>query len=364
MTCLRLALFALSICTFAAPCEASVEITAGATKNMTCSAGVCSPTAKKAVLNATDLANMLADGDVKITTGAGAVTITVAAPFSWTSTSRLTFDAIYNVTFRAPVTVAGKGAVTITYNDGGTGGDLIFFTGAKLDFLDTASSLIINDKSYILVSDLRQLEAGIKHNHAGKFALNEDYDASADGTYAASPIQAPLQGIFEGLGHSIENLSIVTPSAGGVAYVGLFAELGRGTIRNVGLTNFSIDVHSDSGTRFSGYLGALVALNGQRKGTGSIRNAYAGGTISTNAIGGYVGGLLGINGSAAGTVGSVVNSHCDCKIVFAEGSGSYTGGLVGYNVGLISNSSANVDIAGDVPAGGLVGANYGHVIGR
>ena len=55
---------------------------------------------------------MLARGDVKITTGAGAVTITIAAPFSWTSTSHLTLDANYNASFRAPGKVAGTGAVT------------------------------------------------------------------------------------------------------------------------------------------------------------------------------------------------------------------------------------------------------------
>src|SRR5438874_633148 len=72
--------------------QASVEISTAATKNMTCSNGVCSPTDKKAVLNVNDLTNMLASGDLKITTGAGAVTITVMSPFSWTSASRLTLD--------------------------------------------------------------------------------------------------------------------------------------------------------------------------------------------------------------------------------------------------------------------------------
>src|SRR3954470_22342012 len=118
MTCLRLALFALGFAVLAPACEASVTISTKATQNMSCAAGVCSPTAKQAVLNVIDLTNLLAAGDVKITTGAGAVNITVESPFSWTSTSRLTLDANYNVTFHAPVTVAGTGAVTITYNNG------------------------------------------------------------------------------------------------------------------------------------------------------------------------------------------------------------------------------------------------------
>src|SRR5947199_7833487 len=82
-TPLRFVLAVASLVVCAKAAQASVEITAGATKNMSCSAGVCSPTAKKAVLNVNDLTNMLAAGDVKITTGAGAVTITVESPFSW-----------------------------------------------------------------------------------------------------------------------------------------------------------------------------------------------------------------------------------------------------------------------------------------
>src|SRR5690348_12284716 len=76
----------------ASAAQASVVISTDATQNMSCSAGVCSPTAKKAVLNVNDLTNMLATGDTKVTTGSGAQTITVASPFSWTSTHRLTLD--------------------------------------------------------------------------------------------------------------------------------------------------------------------------------------------------------------------------------------------------------------------------------
>src|SRR3954453_21575431 len=107
------AISAVAIATTLSAAHASVTISTNPTSNMSCVSGVCSPTAKKAVLNINDLTNMLSTEDVKGTTGSGAVTITVASPFSWTSTHRLTLDAIYNVTFQAPVTVAGTGAVTI-----------------------------------------------------------------------------------------------------------------------------------------------------------------------------------------------------------------------------------------------------------
>src|SRR5580698_837340 len=91
------------------PASADVVISSGATKNMSCSAGVCTPTAAKAVLNATDLANMLAAGDVTVATGAGAVTIAVDAPFSWTSASRLTLEAQESVNVSAVMAAAGPG---------------------------------------------------------------------------------------------------------------------------------------------------------------------------------------------------------------------------------------------------------------
>ena len=50
------------------PAEASLKISGKKTQNVTCSGGVCSATSIDAVLNATKLANMLANGDVAITT--------------------------------------------------------------------------------------------------------------------------------------------------------------------------------------------------------------------------------------------------------------------------------------------------------
>src|ERR1041385_559934 len=101
--------------------QAAVNISDKPTKNMSCSAGVCSPTAKKAVLNVGDLANLLQATDVKVTTGKHAIAIEISSALSWASANRLTLDANCNVTVKAPVTVAGPGALTIVTNDGGSG---------------------------------------------------------------------------------------------------------------------------------------------------------------------------------------------------------------------------------------------------
>src|SRR5256885_15621000 len=89
--------------------NADVVISSKATANMSCAAGVCSPTAAKALLNATDLTNMLASGDVKVTTGSGATNIVVNDGFSWKSTSRLTLDAMQSGEVDKPGAVAGTG---------------------------------------------------------------------------------------------------------------------------------------------------------------------------------------------------------------------------------------------------------------
>src|SRR5213078_1220632 len=73
--------------------HAAVNISTDPTQNMSCANGVCWPTAEKAYLNVNDVTSMLAAGDLKGTTGAGAQDILVRAPFSWTSINRLTLDA-------------------------------------------------------------------------------------------------------------------------------------------------------------------------------------------------------------------------------------------------------------------------------
>src|SRR3954469_9462717 len=87
-----------------AAAQAEVSINAHQTKNMVCSGGVCSPTAKGAYLNINDLETLLDSSDITVTTGAGAVTMGVDVPLTWTSSHRLTLDAIYRVDIKAPVT--------------------------------------------------------------------------------------------------------------------------------------------------------------------------------------------------------------------------------------------------------------------
>src|SRR5436853_2687270 len=87
-----------------APAYADVVISSDPTSNMSCSGGVCAPTATDAVLNVTDLENLLGSGNATVTTtGAGvqANNIHIAAAFSWSAANSLTLDAYQSITFSA-----------------------------------------------------------------------------------------------------------------------------------------------------------------------------------------------------------------------------------------------------------------------
>jgi len=334
----RIPWFFLLMLSAATSARASVEISSKPTQNMTCSGGVCAPTAKSANLNTADLTNMLATSDVKVLTGNGAVTITITAPLTWASGRRLTLDASYNVSFRSPVSVIGQGGLTIITGHGTPGGDLIFFSSAKINFNDLGGSLIINRKRYALVGDVATLGADILANRSGLYALAKDYDALSDGTYSTPPVSTTLQGLFEGLGHTVANLSVSDRRA---RCVGLFAKIGpKGTVRDIVMKEATI---LPSRGRYARE-GALAGCN-----DGTVANSSASGTVS----GWWVGGLVGYN------EGLVTRCSSDAMV-----EGKFAGGLVGISDGTISYSYATGAVTGlfegkrvgmVIYAGGLAG---------
>ena len=190
--------------------QAAVTISNSPTKNMVCSAGVCTPTHKSAVLNAGDLQNLLATSNVTVTTGAGSLAaqtldIIVNGAVTWLSGSTLKLDAYDSVTINKSISVTGTGGVSLVTNDGGTGGALSFAPKGNINFSNLASSLTINGAAFTLVGDIATLASDIAANATGNYALASNYDASADGNYTASPIQTDFYGTLAGLGNTISN---------------------------------------------------------------------------------------------------------------------------------------------------------------
>jgi hypothetical protein len=301
--------------------RADVTISSAATQNMACSNGVCAPTASDAVLNVGDLENLLASANVEVTTtGAGvqANGIRIDTPLSWSSVNTLALNAYRGIAVAKPVNVTGAGGVTLTTNDGGSGGMLLFNERGHIKFANLTSPLTINGVSYTLANSIASLASAIKANPAGAYALAGDYDAHQDGTYGEPPIFTDFEGSFEGLGNTISHLKI---RALGKRAAALFPDINPGA-SVAGLVLRNVNFYTDGGLYHATVSGGIAGVN-----WGAIVNCRVGGLLS---------GSTGFNGA--------------------------TGGLAGVNLGIISGSSANVEIITSAVAGGLVGDNSGTIL--
>jgi hypothetical protein len=306
---------AAGILFFALPAKADLTISSKPTQNVSCSAGVCTATDKKAVLNVDELTAMLGSGDVTVSTGGVAKDIEVSAGLSWAGTSRLTLEADKSLVVKQPVTVAGSGALTLSSNGGHQSVDLEFFGKGNIQFWDLSSNLVINGKSYTLVGDIATLAADIAANPSGSYALAKPYDASVDGTYSSSPIPTTFEGTFEGLGNAISNLAFSLTQSG----AGLFSFIDDGA---------------------------------------EVRNLVLQGEVF-NSDGSGGGGL------AAGNAGLIDRCHVAVVIRASNGSSVQLGGFVASNSGTIANSHAKVSIDDEIlisNVGGIAGENRGTIV--
>jgi hypothetical protein len=344
------AIAAITIATVS-PASASVTISFAATANMSCTSGVCTPTAKTATLSVSDLASMLASGNVNVNTGSGKLAkkvedIIVSDGFSWASAHSLTLDAYRSITVNKGIAVAGSGAVTLMTNDGGKNGALVFGSKGSLSFLGTSNSLTINAKVYTLENSVAMLASAIAANASGRFALSASYNASGDGTYTASPIAPAFEGTFYGLGNTIQNLQI--NGAAKSANIGLFAQIGTsGSVNALRLTNASVNAAQGS------QVGILAGEN-----DGSISNVFVSGKATAAAGGGAaVGGLVGLN--FGGTIARAASSAAVAVNTNSNNTFEFVGGLVAANYGVLTQSWAtgSVTAASRSYMGGLVGTN-------
>ncbi|MHC4498837.1 MAG: GLUG motif-containing protein, partial [Planctomycetota bacterium] len=170
------------------------------------------------------------------------------------------------------------------------------------------------------------------------FKLINDIDLTGVDFYVIGSQFYPYTGVFDGNGHVISNLTL-TQTSSGENSVGLFGYV-RGVIKNLGL------VDPDIGAWAVDYVGSLVGWLS----SGTITNCYVdGGSV----FGSYnVGGLVGYNDYAG--------SISDCYST-AAASGTFAGGIAGWNYGTITDSYAEGDIDGYYYVGGLTGLNYGTV---
>ncbi|MBU3014728.1 filamentous hemagglutinin N-terminal domain-containing protein, partial [Poseidonibacter lekithochrous] len=180
----------------------------------------------------------------------------------------------------------------------------------------------------------------------GNYVLGADIDARDTSTWneiddseeynGFDPLgdnSTQFKGNFDGLGHTISNLTINRPNEDSL---GLFGRTNGATIKNIGVTNVSI-IGED-------YIGGLVGFNTN---TSTIEKSYVSGTVDGIL---FIGGLVGnnsystiensyANGTVSGTnnIGGLVgnNNNSTIKNSYASGTvsgeGNSIGGLLGYN---------------------------------
>jgi hypothetical protein len=236
----------------------------------------------------------------------------------------------------AAVSVTGQSGITITTNDGGSGGRLSFSRKGHVRFANLASTLTINGLVYRLEGTLDSLATDIAHDPSGAFALVVNYKSKDN--FVKPPIGTFLKGTLAGLGNTISNLTINTSSAQG----GLFASTETGSsISDLNLVNANIVVTSKGSA-------AGVLVGGASSST--ITGCHVSGVISLgHAL--TAGGLVGINS------GTISDSDADVTITMIGGKGA--GGLAGSNANTITESFATGSVKDARAAGGLVGENGG-----
>ena len=199
-----------------------------------------------------------------------------------------------------------------------------------------------------------------------------------DGTTGWTPIgghtatAGSYTAIFEGNGNTIDNLyiNLSTSAATDGRHVGLFARIGSaaggaaGSVRNLGLVDPYV-----ANTRTGATAGIYVvtgALAGRGNDTAAISGSYvSGGSVtstqntSTMAVVNNAGGLLGYN------LGAVTDSYATGAVQATGnatgGTVDYAGGLAGQSEGAVTRSYATGTVMADDQGGGLFGAMAGGV---
>ena len=302
---------------------------------------------------------------------------------SWSANNTLTLDAFRHININQSIT-ATTGKLALLYGQGSTDGVIDSVTSAynvnapvNLSAGPNFSTKLGSDgavKNFTVITSLGAAAdatggaatlqgMAATANLATNYVLGSNIEACATGG-CGTPANAwnagagftpigysttPFTGTFDGLGHTISNLTINRETEN---YVGLFGFSAGSFIPDVGMVGSSIrNVGLVGGSvRGVNFVGGLVGYMDY----GMVSSSYATGDVRGNQ---NVGGLVGTHTSPT----TITNSYATGNV---EGI-SNVGGLVGYNIGTVSNSYATGHVTGvgeeNVGIGGLVGSNSGSI---
>ena len=332
---------------------------------------------------------LVLNGGGQITQAAGDLTLNSAV--SW-SANTLTLNAAKNINVNAVLNATGSASLALnpaastgTVNMGmSPAGTVNASTGnaytGQINFNSTGT-FSIGGTQYTVINSLGSQGSttgndlqGMQGNLSGHYVLGSNIDASATSTWNSNAGFVPIgggtvtstsqylwnisyttlptnqfTGTFDGMGHTISNLTINLPS---MNFVGMFGyTTSADSIRNTGMVGGAVTGAS--------FVGSLVGYS-----NGSIISSYATGSIASTNYSAFAGGLVG------GNSGAISNSYATGNYLATRGTGlgnetRFAGGLVGQNesTGTISNSYATGSVAGYEYLGGLVGVNSGSIDG-
>lgn len=329
--------------------------------------------------------------------------LTVGDAVTWTSDNALTLTSKKgNVDLKQSLTASGaNAAVAVNAAKRIRIGNKLTLTGenAHLELNSGSGHTLTNDdavvtlsgrnasfsangEAYRVIHDLAGLR-DVDGNLNGRYVLGNAIDGNGAQFRSLGGRDRGFGGVFDGLGNTIGNLSVVNP---GAAFVGLFSA-NAGRIANLTLEKIMVRAFEQA-DRSPASVGALAGAN-----TGRISNVKAKDVFVSGSGRTIVGGLVGSNHSGSidrafvsgrvegdkdalavgGLAGenltvlypdrgdaTISNSHADVQVSSRSAGG--TGGLVGNNRGIISASSAAGSVsalANGARVGGLVGVNQG-----
>lgn len=201
--------------------------------------------------------------------------------------------------------------------------------------------------AYNLANDIDAAETANWNNGAGFVPVGSDI--------------TPFSGSLNGNTYGISDLTINTATD----YTGLLGYTSGSTLSDILLANVNINGATNTGGlvgRNDGVISNSV-VNGNVEGSGFVGilagyNALNGSITGSNSAGNVTGSADGIGGLVGSNVGTISDSFSTATVTSGE-EGGYIGGLVGSNNGTISRSYSLgiVDSAVNY-AGGLVGLNW------
>ena len=307
--------------------------------------------------NASVLSSILSTTNITLETqedGTDTGDIHINAALSWTANTALKLSAHNDIHINADIQ-ASAGTLKLYYGQAiGDGGSSSYTlsNGAQVNLsagnhFYTKKGSAGSEVAWKVITALGVAGAatgtdleGMNGNLSGYYVLGADVDASDTSGWNSGAGFDPIgddttafTGGFDGLGHTISNLTIQRSATD---YVGLFGYVNAVSIANVGLVNASIAGKD--------YVGALVGH--QASGNMTIHHGYVTGSVTGSR---WVGGMVGYFGS-----GSLASSYATATV----NGGDDAGGLAGCNAsGTIRESYATGAVSGNTRIGGLVGDN-------